>query len=128
MNVIRIAALSLMLAASVAAAQTKKEKEQAKAQLPKQMFTEKDIPKTCTDQCDLMKKAIAEPCKQGAGDNKAAQKDCEASTQQLVDVCYGSCKEKGRLDKQYMMERLKPPAGAKVPQGGQQGGGDDDAH
>jgi hypothetical protein len=125
-NVIRIATLSLLLAASVAGAQTKKEQEQAKAQMPKQMFTEKDIPKTCTDQCELMKKAITEPCKQGAGSNKAAQKDCETSTQQLVDACYGSCKEKGRLDKQYMMERIKP-AGGKLPKGGQQGGGEDDA-
>lgn len=124
MNVIRIAALSFMLAASVAGAQTKKEKQQAKAQQPKPMFTEKDVPKTCTDQCELMKKAITEPCKQGAGNNKAAQKSCETDTQQLVDACYGSCKEKGRLDKQYMMERIKP-AGAKMPKG-EQGGGEDD--
>jgi hypothetical protein len=119
-NVIRIAALSVLLAASVAGAQSKKEqlqqqkqqqKQQAKAAAATAAATEK--PKTCADQCDMMEKFCSDPCKKGAAENKQAQKSCEASCQQVVDLCNGSCKEKGRVDKQYMLERLKPPGGAK---------------
>jgi len=113
-NVIRIAALGVLLAASVAMAQSKKMKE-AKAQTPKPVISEKDKPKTCSDQCDLMEKFCVDPCKKGAAENKAAQKACEQNCQQVVAACEGSCKEKGRLDKQYMMEHMKPPPGVKLP-------------
>jgi hypothetical protein len=130
-NFFRIAALSVLLAASVAGAQTKKQKEEAeraKANVPKPIITEKDRPKTCTDQCALMKKMIVDNCKKGAGENKAAQKSCEDTVNNMVSACEGSCNEKGRLDKQYIMERLRPPGGVKVPQGGQQqgAGGEED--
>jgi hypothetical protein len=121
-NVIRVATLSVLLAASVAWAQAKKPPQPKAPEKP--MFTEQDKPKTCSDQCDLMEKFLTEPCKKGAGDNKAAQKDCETNVKQMVNACNGSCKDKGRLDKQYMMERMKPPPGTPLPQGGQQGGGE----
>lgn len=120
MNVIRIAALSVLLAASAAGAQAKKKQQPPPVPEPVVKVTEKDMPKTCGDQCGLIEKFCAEPCKKGAGDNKAAQKSCEASCKSLTDACHGSCKEKGRLDKQYMMERLKPPSGMKLPPGAQQ--------
>jgi len=62
--------------------------------------------------------------------NKQAQKSCEKNAQDISDTCEGSCAEKGRIDKQYMMERLKPPGGVKMPQGGKQSSEAeaDDAH
>jgi len=127
-NMIRIAALSVLLSASVAVAQSKKMKE-AQAKTPKPMLTEKDRPKTCSDQCTLMEKFLTEPCKKGAGENKGAQKSCEQSAQQMVAACEGSCKEKGRIDKQYMMERMKPPPGVKLPpQGQQKASGGEEGH
>ena len=134
MNVIRIAALSVLLAASVAGAQTKKAKQAAQEALKKSdqpVLTEKDRPKTCSDQCGLMEKMIVDSCKKGAGENKAAQKSCEDTVKNMVTACEGSCAEKGRIDKQYMMERLKPPGGVKVPQGAKKGSeseGHDDDH
>jgi hypothetical protein len=132
-NFIRIAALSVLLAASLAGAQTKKQKEEAKkavANAPKPIITAADRPKTCPDQCALMKKMILDNCKKGAGENKGAQKRCESTIDNMVDACEGSCREKGRLDKQYMMEHIKPPGGMKVPKDGQKGSEseDDDAH
>jgi len=133
-NVIRIAALSVLLAASVAGAQSKKAKQAAKEAMAKSdqpVLTAKDRPKTCSDQCALMQKMIGDGCKKGAGENKAAQKSCEETANNMVTACQGSCAEKGRIDKQYMMERLKPPGGAKLPQGAKKGSeaeGHDDAH
>jgi hypothetical protein len=135
-NVIRIAALSVLLAASAAGAQqqsTKKAKEAAQAELAKvskPIVTEKDKPKTCSDQCALMEKVMADSCKKGAGDNKAGQQGCQSFVENMVTTCEGSCAEKGRIDKQYMMERLKPVGGGKMPKGAQSSGaeGEGDEH
>lgn len=126
MNFLRITFLSVLLAASVAVAQSKK--AQKPTTPPKPPITEADKPKTCDDQCDLIDKVCADPCKKGAGNNKGAQKACEDSCKQMVSVCRGSCRDKGRLDKQYMMERLKPPGGVQIPKEGEGEGGHADEH
>jgi hypothetical protein len=127
-NAIRIIALSVLLVAGGALAEGKK-KAAPQPEPVKPQITAADKPKNCADQCKVMEKMLLDPCKQGAGANKAAQQACANNTKQIVDACYGSCKEKGRLDKQYIMERMKPPAGYK-PQGGSSGGeeGEGDAH
>ncbi|HYH94531.1 hypothetical protein [Hyalangium sp.] len=129
MNALRIIALSVLLAAGGSLAEDKNQKRPPKPDLPKPVMTAAQKPETCSDQCKLMETAMVEPCKKGAGKSKSAQKSCEKRAQKMVDVCYGSCAEKGRIDKQYMLERIKPPAGYKVPQEGAHGsgqeGGDD---
>lgn len=113
MNAIRIIALSVLLVAGGALAQGKKKAESQPATV-KPPITAADKPKSCADQCQLMEKVLLDPCKQGAGTNKAAQQACATNTKQVVDACHSSCKEKGRIDKQYIMERMKPPAGYKA--------------
>ncbi len=125
MNAIRIIALSVVLAAGGALAQGKKK---TPPPMPKPILTEKDIPKTCADQCKVMEKVLVEPCKKGAGNNKAAQQACGKNSKQVVDACYGSCRDKGRVDKQYVLERIKPPKGYKPPQGGEEFEEGDHAH
>src|SRR5262245_56812090 len=103
-----------------------------KAQLPPQqkpILTEADKPKTCADQCKVLEKILVEPCKQEAGDKKQEQ-DCVKDSKSMIDACYGSCKEKGRVDKQYVLEHYKPPANYKGAQGGGSGNSEehDDAH
>jgi hypothetical protein len=111
-NVIRILAVSVLLVAGGALAQGKK--KQAQPEVPESPLTAADKPKTCDDQCKVMEKLLVDPCKKGAGDNKAALQACTKNAMQVVDACYGSCKEKGRLDKQYILERVKPPPGYKA--------------
>jgi hypothetical protein len=140
-NVSRIIALCALLAASLAGAQesakARKEREARKAaavELAKtgqSMPTKIEKPKTCADQCGLMRTMMTENCKKGAGSNKQAQKSCEKLAQDTADTCEGSCAEKGRIDKQYMMERMKPPSGVKLPKDAlKDSGGEakDDAH
>lgn len=128
MNAIRIIALSVLLVAGGALAEGKK--KAAPPQGPaKPLVTAADKPKSCADQCQLMEKMMLDPCKQGAGSNKAAQQACASNTKKMVDACYGSCKDKGRIDKQYILERMKPPAGFKAKEGSSSGEeGEGDAH
>ncbi len=113
MNFIRIIALSVLLVAGGALAQGKK-KEAPQPAPVKPPITSADKPKSCADQCQLMEKMLVDPCKQGAGNNKSAQQACATNAKQIVDACNSSCKEKGRIDKQYIMERMRPPAGYKA--------------
>lgn len=136
MNALRIIALSVLLASGGALAQgspkhlTEKQKKQM-PNIPESPLTEADKPKTCADQCKVLEKVMVEPCKKGAGTNKQAQQKCQENSKQVVDACYGSCKEKGRVDKQYVMEHIKPPAGYQAAKdaaakngGGEEGHGD----
>jgi hypothetical protein len=109
----RIVALSVLLATSASLAATKSTKKYPPPEIPKPILTAADRPKTCADQCKLMEKVMVEPCKKGAGSNKEAQQQCSKRGKDMVDACEGSCKEKGRVDKQYMLERIKPPPGYK---------------
>jgi hypothetical protein len=125
-NAIRIVALSALLLAGGALAEGKK-KAAAQPESVSVPISEADKPKTCADQCQLMEKMLLDPCKKGAGTNKRAQQSCANSTKQMVDACHGSCKEKGRIDKQYIMEHIKPPAGYKpkdASSGSEEGEGD----
>ncbi|WP_224360343.1 hypothetical protein [Hyalangium versicolor] len=125
MNAIRIVALSVLLAAGGSLAEGKK-KTAEQPKTPEPVLTEADKPKTCTDQCEMMEKLMVEPCKKGANSaNKQARQMCSDQAKQVVDACYGSCKDKGQVDKQYIMERIKMPAGYKPESGGS---GGDDAH
>ena len=127
MNAIRIIALGALLLAGGALAEGKK-KAEAKPEVVKPTVTAADKPKTCADQCMVMEKMLLEPCKKGAGASKRAQQACASNTNQMVEACYGSCKEKGRIDKQYMMEHVKPPAGYKPKEARQSTEGEGDAH
>lgn len=128
MNAIRIIALSALLVAGGALAEGKK-KAAAQPEAIKPPVTAADKPKTCADQCKVMEKMLLEPCKKGAGASQRAQQSCASQTRQMVDACNGSCKEKGRIDKQYMMEHVKPPAGYKPKEGSQKSTeGEGDAH
>lgn len=120
MNAIRVIALSVLLAAGTALAEEGSAKKASKPAVPKPVITQADRPKSCADQCKLLEKAMLEPCKKGAGKSKSAQKSCGERTQRMVDACNGSCREKGRIDKQYMLERVKPPRGYKLTQEGAQ--------
>ncbi|MDY7231249.1 hypothetical protein [Hyalangium rubrum] len=120
MNFLRITLLSVVLAAGVASAQGKNAQTPKKP--PEPVLTEADMPKTCDDQCTLMDKFCADPCLKGAGANKAAQKACHDNCTKMIDACRGSCREKGRLDKQYMMEKLKPAPGMRPPPGAEEEG------
>jgi len=114
----RTAALTLMLAAASASAKPKKPAPQAKP--VKALVTE--APKNCKEQCDIVEKVCADPCK--TIKNKQAKTSCQDNCQQMTAICYGSCKKKGRIDEKYMMENIKPPrppAGVKVVE-------DDDDH
>lgn len=129
MNAIRIIALGVLLTAGGALAQAKKKTaEPAQPKTVKPVVTEADAPKSCEDQCKVMEKVLTDPCKQGAGTNKQAQQACANNSKQVVDACYGSCKEKGRIDKQYIMERIKPPAGYKAAKEKAAKEGDGDGH
>jgi hypothetical protein len=119
-NAIRIAALSVLLAASGALAQGKKQVPK----LPEPVITEKDIPKNCDEQCDLVEKVAASSCLQEAK-TKQAQQKCGEPFAKMVAVCKDSCREKGRIDKQFMMERMKPPPGVKPPKEGSKSKGED---
>lgn len=128
MNALRIIALSALLASGAALAQhakqpTAKQQKQMPA-IPESPLTEADKPKTCDDQCKVLEKIMTDPCKKGAGSNKQAQQMCEKNSKQMVDACYGSCREKGRVDKQYVMEHIKPPPGYK-PSDAKKGGAEE---
>lgn len=138
MNAFRIIALSVLLASGGALAQsgksnqkplTKKQQQQM-PNMPESPLTEADRPKTCDDQCKVLEKVMVDPCKKGAGSNKQAQQMCSNNAKQVVDACYGSCKEKGRVDKQYVMERIKPPAGYQAAKdaAAKNGGGQEEGH
>lgn len=136
MNALRIIALSVLLASGGAMAQASPKKLTEKQQkqmpnIPESPLTEADRPKTCDDQCKVMEKVLVSPCVNGSSTNKQAQQMCKEQAKQVVDACYGSCKEKGRVDKQYVMERIKPPAGYQAAKdaaakngGGEEGHGD----
>lgn len=134
MNAIRVITLSMLLASGGALAQqsqgtaSKKQKPQV-PNIPESPLTEADRPKTCDDQCRVLEKIMVDPCKKGAGTNKQAQQMCEKNSKQVVDACYGSCKEKGRVDKQYVMEHIKPPPGYKpADAAAKKGGGAEEGH
>ncbi|ATB29466.1 hypothetical protein [Melittangium boletus] len=65
-------------------------------------------PETCKEQCDLLAQMCTEPC---AKHNKMPQAKaaCESNCDKMVIACDGSCREKGRIDAQYMKEHIKPP-------------------
>jgi hypothetical protein len=136
LNALRIIALSVLLASGGAMAQAAPKKLTEKQQkqmpnIPESPLTEADRPKTCADQCKVLEKVMVDPCVKGAGTNKQAQQMCKNNSKQVVDACYGSCKEKGRVDKKYVMEHIKPPAGYQAAKdaaakngGGEEGHGD----
>jgi hypothetical protein len=103
---LRSVTLGVLLAAGLASAQTPKKKKEAAPQPPKPLVTK--APKTCADQCEIIDKVCAEPCKDIKG-NPDAKRACEANCKQMADACNGSCKSKGKMDAQYMMENIKPP-------------------
>ncbi len=127
MNFIRIIALGVLLVAGGAQAEEGKKKTPPTAEPVTPPITSAEAPKTCADQCLMMEKLLLEPCKKGAGANKQAQQGCANTTRQMVNACNGSCREKGRIDKQYILERMKPPAGYK-PSEGSSNEGEGDAH
>lgn len=111
-SLFRTAALGLLLAASLATAQSKK--KAAPPPPPKPVLTK--APKTCADQCEALQTVCTKPCEDSKG-SAQAKTACKANCQQMVDACSGSCKTKGKVDSQYMMEHIKPPkapAGTKV--------------
>ena len=112
MNAIRIAALSVLLCASAALAQSKKEQP---PKLPKPVLTAKDMPKSCDQQCDMVEKLASHSCVEKAGTNQAAKQKCGKPFAQMTKACKDSCRDKGHIDRQYMMERMKPPPGVKLP-------------
>jgi len=124
-NAIRIITLSALLAASVALAQGKKEQM---PKPPEPIITEKDLPKTCDQQCDLIEKLATSSCVKEAGNNKQAKQDCGKPFAQMMAACKDSCREKGRIDQKFMMERMKPPPGVKPPKEGSKSKGEDHAH
>lgn len=63
-------------------------------------------PETCQEQCELISDPCKKPCKTVKGGGRGA---CEASCQNVVDLCLQSCREKGRIDPDYIKKRLKPP-------------------
>lgn len=73
---------------------------------PKPITTK--APKNCQEQCDLVEKMCTEPCGKMKGSPQAKQA-CSSQCKQVADACGGSCKEKGKIDDQYIMERIKPP-------------------
>jgi hypothetical protein len=139
LNAIPIIALSVLLTAGGALAQSSQGSQSSQSkkknmpQLPESPLTEADRPKTCDDQCKVLEKIMVDPCKKGAGTNKQAQQMCSQNAKQVVDACYGSCREKGKVDKQYVMERIKPPPGYKAAQeaaakANAQGGAKEESH
>lgn len=111
-HLFRTAALGLLLAAGLSSAQAKK--KAAPPTPPKPVLTK--APKTCADQCEAIEKICSDPCNDIKG-NDSAKSACKTNCKQVSDACSGSCKEKGKVDAQYMMERITPPkapAGVKV--------------
>jgi hypothetical protein len=82
----------------------------------------KKAPQTCDDQCEFLETSCTDPCKKMKKGSAQAKAACSANCQQIAKACYGSCKEKGRIDGQYIMEHIRPP---KAPGGGQQGGAEE---
>jgi hypothetical protein len=118
----------MLLVAGGAMAQGQSKKKQT-ASVPESPLTEADRPKTCDDQCNVMEKIMVEPCKKGSGGNKQAQQMCSNNAKQVVDACRGSCKDLGRIDKEYVLDRIKPPAGYKAAkEGDAKGGATEEAH
>ncbi|PTL82221.1 hypothetical protein [Vitiosangium sp. GDMCC 1.1324] len=110
-HLFRTAALGLLLAAGLSSAQAKKKATPPKA--PKPVLTK--APKTCADQCEAIETICSDPCNDIKGND--AKSACKASCKDVADACSGSCKAKGKVDAQYMMERITPPkapAGVKV--------------
>jgi len=110
---IRTLALCLGLSAGGAfAAPTKKEAAKPPTATPPKITK---VPETCQEQCDLLAQMCTDPCaKSKMPQAKAA---CEANCDKMVIACDGSCREKGRIDGQYMKEHIKmpkPPPGVKV--------------
>jgi hypothetical protein len=108
----RTAVLGLLLAAGLATAQSTKKPTPPPP--PKPVITK--APKTCADQCDVMQTVCVNPCNDIKG-SAQAKSACKSNCQQMADACSGSCKAKGKIDSQYMMERITPPrapAGTKV--------------
>jgi hypothetical protein len=91
-------------------------------------------PKTCADQCDMMKETMKETCKTHKSAKKSAggAKACEDVGAQSAQLCQDSCRAKGRIDPEYLKshaQKPKPPPGAHTgpKPGGGQGGGTDAA-
>jgi hypothetical protein len=88
-------------------------------------------PRTCDDQCEMMKKVLADGCKKKLGSKGAsAVKKCEDRQQQTNDLCAASCRDKGKVDAEYIkthFKKPKAPPGRDGPwKGGGGGGGDSD--
>lgn len=103
---IRTAVLGLLLSAGLVFAQAPKKKKEETQPPPKPIITK--APKTCAEQCEFIDKICSSPC-DDIKDNANAKASCKADCGQMAAVCEGSCKEKGKVDAQYMMEHIKPP-------------------
>ena len=68
-------------------------------------------PQTCAEQCDLLAQFCTEPC--ASNKMPKAKAMCEANCDKLIVACDGSCREKGRIDAQYMKDHVPMPQAAK---------------
>jgi hypothetical protein len=71
------------------------------------------MPKTCKDQCDMVSTLMKKTCSRPHGGQKpppTAIKKCEENTKEMVDACQASCKDKGKLDPDYIKSKIKMPA------------------
>jgi len=67
-------------------------------------------PRTCDDQCEVMKKSMTEHCGALAAKGKpAGVKPCKEHSDDMVKLCEDSCRDKGKIDGEYMKEHVKKP-------------------
>ena len=67
-------------------------------------------PRTCADECDLIDKAMKDNCDQHYQGKPAKElRQCKGRGKDMVKTCRDSCRDKGRVDPQYLKSHLKKP-------------------
>ena len=72
-------------------------------------------PKTCKDQCEVIKKLMKMSCSRkihGEKPKPATVQKCEGYAGKTIDACEKSCREKGKIDTAYLQPKKDVPSPA----------------